>query len=59
MFSIEECIVIGDGWNDNKLFAYTNNGIAISSLYDPSSSQKLQEIAKHTIQELPELKEIL
>jgi len=52
----EECVVVGDSWNDSGLFKITGNGIAIRS---ESEDKELEDIAWKVVDELPELKDIL
>jgi len=55
-FELKECVPVGDGWNDNKLFTATGNGISIKS---EQFDEELVEISWKKIKELHELKEIL
>ena len=52
----EECVAVGNSWNDIELFSYTGNGIAVKS---PERNEELENIAWKTIAALSELKEIL
>lgn len=52
----EECVAVGNSWNDIELFSYTGNGIAVKS---PERNEELENIAWKTITALSQLKEIL
>lgn len=59
-FSSNECAIVGDGWNDNLMFAYTGNGIALKSPADSYYwDSRLEAIAWRVIERLLELKGIL
>lgn len=54
-----ECAVVGDGWNDSKMFLHTGKGIALKSSKDSHFwDSRLENIAWKVIGKLPELRQV-
>ena len=55
----KECAAVGDGWNDNKLFAASGRGVAIAPLDGTFLDERLKSVASEVIESLSELKSFL
>lgn len=55
----KECVAVGDGWNDNKLFTASGMGVAIEPVDGTLLDERLKSVATKVIGSLLELKHLL
>ncbi len=55
----KECVAVGDGWNDNKLFSASGTGVAIEPVDGTLLDERLKSVATKVIGSLQELRSLL